>query len=238
MANVAWCITGGGANLRASVKVMERVKEVYKTNITLFLTRWGFEVARIFGVLSTLRGIAPGGYYQEFLVGDEGMYYIGRINLGRYRIVVIAPATANTVAKMVLGIADNIASTLYSQALKSRIPVVVLPTDMPSSDGYIESETPCYVDKNLCNYTTCGECASSKVCPVNAIVTIGQFMRIDLSKCIGCERCVYTCPTGAIKCWEKIRLMPREIDVENIDTLKRQPYTYVIKDAYELEKML
>jgi flavoprotein len=38
--------------------------------------------------------------------------------------------TANTVAKVVCGIADSMASNIIAQALKSRTKVVVVPTDL------------------------------------------------------------------------------------------------------------
>jgi flavoprotein len=44
--------------------------------------------------------------------------------------LVIAPATSNTVAKCVLGIADSLASNFFAQAGKSRVPILVLPTDV------------------------------------------------------------------------------------------------------------
>jgi len=237
--NIAWSITGGGANLRTVVSTLKSIKERYSINITLFLTKWGLEVSRIFGVLDILKNIASGGYYREFLVEDQGMYYIGRLNMKRYSLVVIAPATANTIAKIVVGIADNIASALYSQAIKSSIPVVVLPTDVPGEDGYMETETPCYIDKSICRLKLCRECIVSKICPANAVKVVeNDIVRIDLSKCIGCERCMYICSRGAVSCWRKIKLVPREVDIQNIEKLKSFPYTYVVRNVKELEVIL
>ena len=41
----------------------------------------------------------------------------------------VAPATSNTVAKCVLGIADNLVTNLYAQAGKCRVPSIVYPCD-------------------------------------------------------------------------------------------------------------
>ncbi|MEM1526798.1 MAG: flavoprotein [Ignisphaera sp.] len=235
MINIAWCITGAGASLRAVVKCMHRVKERINPNITLFLTRWGFEVARIFGVLEDLKVIADNSYYREFLVENEGMFYIGRLNLGRYSLLVIAPATANSIAKMVLGIADNIASALYAQAVKSGVPVIVMPTDIPRENGFTESEAPCYIDKALCSIDVCGTCPPMQLCPVNAVTPVGRSRRIDLSKCIGCGRCVAVCIGKASRCWERIKLKPREVDVENVRKLSRDPLTTIVSGVDELE---
>lgn len=231
---IAWCITGGGAHLRGSVEVMQRVRMELGAKITVFLTRWGFEVARIFGVLPLIKATASGRYYEELLIGDQGMYYIGRMNMKRYRFLVIAPATANTIAKIVHGIADSIASALYSQAMKSGIPTIILPTDIPGSEGFIETETPCYIDRELCLKVNCIACLAEEVCPVRAIKRIDGAPRIDLSKCIGCEKCLYRCPYGAVKCWERIKLIPRELDLRNIDTVRREVNVHIVSDELQL----
>jgi flavoprotein len=44
-------------------------------------------------------------------------------------VVVVAPCSANTAAKIALGIADSLVTNIVSQALKSCVKVVVLPTD-------------------------------------------------------------------------------------------------------------
>ena len=235
---IAWAITGGGAYLRDCVKVMEYVKNVMKLKITLFLTKWGYEVARIFGVLPTLRAISSGGYYEEFLVGDEGMYYIGRLNTRRYLALVIAPATANTIAKIVSGIADTVATALFAQAEKSNVPIIVLPTDIPNEDGYMVTETPCYIDRNRCLEVMCRECKPLVLCSAKAIKLVEGLPRIDLSKCIGCEACLKACPYGAVKCWEKVALVPRHIDLDNITRLSKMRGVYVVKNPWEIAKKI
>ena len=49
---------------------------------------------------------------------------------GVYRVLVVAPATSNSVAKFVYGISDSLVSNLFAQAGKSRVPIIVLPTDV------------------------------------------------------------------------------------------------------------
>lgn len=231
---LAWCVTGGGAGLRDVVDVMQKIKGIGNVRITVFLTRWGFEVARIFGVLPRIRSIASGGYYEEFLVGDEGMYYIGRLNRRSYKLLVVAPATSNSVAKFVRGIADSVASALFSQAIKSGVPVVVLPTDIPNEMGVIVSESPCYVDRAVCAAVGCRECSVVGVCPVNAIKIVEGAPRIDIRYCIGCEKCVSACPHGAVRCWDKVYLSPNPVDVENIERLKKMKNVYVVSNASQL----
>jgi dihydromethanopterin reductase (acceptor) len=235
---IAWAITGGGAHLRECVEVMEYVRRKLNVKMTLFLTRWGYEVARIFGVLPRLQNIAPGGYYEEFLVDNEGMYYIGRLNMGKYAALVIAPATTNTVAKMVNGIADTIATALFAQAGKSSVPAIVLPTDIPSEEGYIVTETPCYVDRAVCVKAHCTSCQPLVKCPARAIDIVDELPRIDLMKCIGCALCENLCPYSAVRCWERVKLIPRPIDLENVERLSRMRGVVVVKSSWEIAKKL
>ncbi|MDX1574523.1 MAG: flavoprotein, partial [Methylophaga sp.] len=50
---------------------------------------------------------------------------------------VVAPATSNTVAKMVMGISDTLVTNVYAQAGKCRVPSIVLACDAES-----EVDTP------------------------------------------------------------------------------------------------
>jgi dihydromethanopterin reductase (acceptor) len=52
---------------------------------------------------------------------------------------VIAPATSNTIAKMVCGISDNLVTNLYAQAGKTRIPSILFACDTAPE---LESEAP------------------------------------------------------------------------------------------------
>ncbi len=238
MENILWCITGGGAFLRELAGIFLRIKREYSVKITLCFSRWGYEVSRIYGLFPLLEKIASKKYYEEWFVEDEGFYYVGRINMGRYRLVVIAPATSNSIAKIVNGIADTLPTLVFAEAGKSDIPVVVLPTDYPSKDGLLVSETPCYIDYTLCRCLEEGrECPVINYCPVNAIYVVEDKPRIDLSKCIGCEICVSKCIYGAIKCWEKIYLKPRPVDLYNIDRLRMFDNVYIIDSPEKLYKV-
>jgi flavoprotein len=46
-----------------------------------------------------------------------------------YSVLVVAPATSNSVAKFVHGISDTLVTNIFAQAGKSRVPIIVYPTD-------------------------------------------------------------------------------------------------------------
>ena len=222
MKTILWCITGGGAHLRDTVKVFHEVKTRFNVKITLCFSEWGFRVSRIYGVIPLLRRIASGDYMEEWLVGSEGFYYMGRVNTGRYDLIVIAPTTSNSIAKMVHGIADTLPTLVFSEALKSGLHVIILPTDLPNRDGWLVSESPCYVDRSLCEcINEQGYCPASEHCPMEAIRVIDGKPKIILELCIGCGLCVSKCRYGAIKCWEEIRIKPRKEDLVNIEKLSQ-----------------
>ena len=64
---------------------------------------------------------------------------VGRFYRGGYRALVIAPATSNSVAKMVLGISDTLITNLFAHAGKCRVPSIVFPCD---TGAELESEAP------------------------------------------------------------------------------------------------
>ena len=46
-----------------------------------------------------------------------------------YHTLVVAPATSNSIAKFVAGISDNLATNIFAQAGKCKVPAIVLACD-------------------------------------------------------------------------------------------------------------
>ncbi len=238
MHRVLWVITGAGMYLRELVDVFRELK-LRGIKVSVFATKWGWELARIYGVRKWIKEIAGGGYYEELLVDDEAFYYLGRISLRRYDVVVIAPATSNTIAKIACGIADTPASAAFSQALKSDTPVVLLPSDLPSKGDTVETELPCYINRGLCRcIEDLGICPAMDYCPVDAIVIVDRYPRIDLSRCIGCSICVDKCRYNAIRCWEKAFIKPSPIDLQNIRRLEGLDNVHIVDSPEDLINVL
>jgi len=62
------------------------------------------------------------------------------VDFGRYDFVLIAPATANTVAKIAHGIADTLVTNAAAQAMKVDVPVYIFPVDQ--KEGEIITKLP------------------------------------------------------------------------------------------------
>jgi flavoprotein len=54
---------------------------------------------------------------------------VGLFYEGAYHTLVVAPATSNTIAKCVYGISDSLATNVFAQAGKCRIPTIVFACD-------------------------------------------------------------------------------------------------------------
>jgi flavoprotein len=103
--------------------------------VDAFLSRAALEVVGMYGLRKRLEEAA-------LSVTVESGYSFpvtSKFSVGKYDALVIAPATGNTVAKCVTGIADSLVSCMFAQAGKSRVPIFVLPTDV---SGEIVSAAP------------------------------------------------------------------------------------------------
>ena len=123
---LAWALTGSGHYLRECIDIINKLE-----NVDLFLSKAAAEILQQYGYKHNV-----GRVYQDKTASSvpvELFYH------GAYHSVVIAPATSNTVAKMVCGISDNLITNIYAQAGKCRVPSIVFACD---TEPEIESEAP------------------------------------------------------------------------------------------------
>lgn len=123
---LAWALTGSGHYLRECLDIISKLPDV-----DLFLSKAAAEILRQYGYSHNV-----GRVFQDktaSAVPVELFYH------GAYHTVVIAPATSNTVAKMVCGISDNLVTNIYAQAGKCRVPSIVFACDTAAE---LESEAP------------------------------------------------------------------------------------------------
>jgi flavoprotein len=129
---LCWVITGAGHFLARTVDFLSRLDGV---SVDVYLTRAAAEVIARYRQTERLKSLEFEVFRENDFSSAGSIYFSG----GRYGALVIAPATANTVAKCALGIADSLASNFFAQAGKSAVPIFVLPTD---GDESIVSVTP------------------------------------------------------------------------------------------------
>jgi flavoprotein len=115
----AWVLTGSGHFFVESFALIHELE-----HCDIFVTKAANEVLRMYGLKldfpdtmrvlhdKTASSVPVGGFYH-----------------GLYHTVVVAPATSNTVAKCVAGISDTIATNVFAQAGKCRVPAIVFACD-------------------------------------------------------------------------------------------------------------
>jgi flavoprotein len=124
-----WALTGSGHFFKECLDMIGALEHV-----DLFVTRAADEVVRMYKqelalpksariFRDTTASAAPVGYF----------YY------GVYHTLVLAPATSNTVAKCVFGISDTLATNVFAQAGKCRVPAIVFACDTAPE---LETEAP------------------------------------------------------------------------------------------------
>ena len=232
---IAWAITGAGHRLSEIFKVMRDLK-ASGVGITVFLSAAAKEVVRMYGLEAVLREVASGAYYEEVLT-DEGegasKPTAARLARGAYKVLVVAPATANTVAKIVHGIADNLVTNAVAHAQKGGVPILILPTDQKQE---VETFIPVRVERGLCR--ACEPCVAREACPNSAFLIVEGRGRIDLLKCAGCLLCVKACPFEAVKRGVKLRVRARGIDLENVEKLRRMRGVKVLENPGRIKDAL
>lgn len=118
---IAWGITGAGHFLPEIAGLLHPIRDV-----DLFVSRAADEVIKQYRLGSMLLGEFQKVHHERSASAPE----VTKLYLGYYRLVVIAPATSNSVAKFVCGISDSLVSNLFAHAGKAQIPILVLPTDV------------------------------------------------------------------------------------------------------------
>jgi flavoprotein len=124
-----WALTGSGHFFKECLAMIHALEEV-----DLFVTKAAAEVLRM--------------YKQELDLPKSTRIFrdtaasappVGNFYYGVYHTLVVAPATSNTVAKCVWGISDSLATNVFAQAGKCRVPVIVFACDTAPE---LETEAP------------------------------------------------------------------------------------------------
>jgi dihydromethanopterin reductase (acceptor) len=115
----AWALTGSGHFFTECLDLIRTLPAA-----DLFVSRAAAEVIRMYKEKFAL----PKGA-RVFRDTTASAAPVGLFYQGHYHTLVLAPATSNTVAKCVCGISDNLATNVFAQAGKCRIPSIVFACD-------------------------------------------------------------------------------------------------------------
>jgi len=134
---IVWGITGSGYLIKKSIDLMKELQERYPIDFTVILSTQGAVVVK---------------WYKQWLYLKEAIkkvevektpnnpFLAGPLQLGKYKMLIICPLSANSVAKIAYGIADTLITNCVAQTIKGGVPVYLNPSDQ--EDKPIEAYRP------------------------------------------------------------------------------------------------
>ena len=136
---VAWGITGSGDRMLEVIETMKQIKKQYQddTRITVYLSKAGNQVVNFYGLTNDLKE----NFDKVRVEVNSNLPTLAvQLQSGKIEFLLIAPTTANTVAKLATGIADTLLCNATIMALKSFLPVYILPCDY--KEGITATQLP------------------------------------------------------------------------------------------------
>jgi dihydromethanopterin reductase (acceptor) len=124
-----WALTGSGHFFKECLAMIRDLDEV-----DLFVSKAASEVVRMYK--QDLQLPKNARIFRDTTASSPP---VGSFYYGVYHTLVLAPATSNTVAKCVYGISDNLATNVFAQAGKCRVPAIVFACDTAPE---LETEAP------------------------------------------------------------------------------------------------
>ncbi len=209
---IVFAFTGAGHLLNESVQVVEKLAENHE--VTVFISGAAEEVLKMYGLYDRVVRLTGGKYRELATDSNQKFSYpiTGRLSLGKYDLLIVSPATANTVAKIVNGIADTLVTNAVAQAAKGAVKTVMVPVDI--HPGPVDTVLPSKMESGKCQ--NCDGCVAAITCPEGAIIPHNE---INLTKCVGCGLCRNSCPYDAISEGKIITIYMRDIDIQNTKRL-------------------
>ncbi len=123
---IIWGITGTGYLLKESIDLMKELQEEYDAEITVMLSKEGAVVIKMYKQWNYLTEVIKKVRIEET---PNKPFFAGPLQLGKYNLLLICPVSANSVAKIVYGIADTLITNCVAQTIKGNVPVYLLPSD-------------------------------------------------------------------------------------------------------------
>jgi archaeoflavoprotein AfpA len=134
---IAWGITGSGDKIGEVLEVMIRLQEDLEMKVDVFVSKAGIQVLHWYRLWDSLNE----SFAKVKTEADANTPFIaGSLQVGKYSVLVVAPLTANSAAKIAYGIADTLITNAVAQTLKGTTPVILYPVDQ--TPGETETITP------------------------------------------------------------------------------------------------
>jgi len=129
--NIVWGITGCGDFIQETFDLIKLIVDKYKINITIIISKQGEMVLKWYKLYKPLRSLFPKCFCE---IGPNQPFLAGPLQRGKYDFLFVCPASGNTVAKIVYGIADTLITNCVAQTIKGFVPVYIFPVDQRPGD--------------------------------------------------------------------------------------------------------
>ena len=123
---IVWGVTGAGDFLTEVIGEMQKLREDRKVEITTCLSKSARMVVNWYKLTERINDVSNRVLVEQ---NANSPFIAGPLQIGKYHSFLVAPATANTVAKIVHGIADTLITNAVAQAQKGGAPIIILPVD-------------------------------------------------------------------------------------------------------------
>ncbi|MCW4022639.1 MAG: archaeoflavoprotein AfpA [archaeon] len=126
---VTWGITGSGDRINEVIEVMKQLKEEYQDDvrITVYTSKAGEQVTKFYLLFKDIKDSFEKVRTE---VNANVPTLAVQLQSGKIEFLLIAPVTSNTIAKLANGIADTLLTNSAIMALKTFVPVYLLPCDL------------------------------------------------------------------------------------------------------------
>jgi archaeoflavoprotein AfpA len=125
---VAWGITGAGDKILETLEVMKDIKTEYEdeVDIEVYISKSGDQVVKYYGISSQIEENFDRIWVE---INANAPFLAGNIQLGKYKFMLIAPTTSNTVAKISMRMGDTLLANAAIMGQKADVPLYILPSD-------------------------------------------------------------------------------------------------------------
>ena len=132
---IAWGITGGGDKIAEVLEVMVDFKKQSEdvVEIQVFLSKAADTVLKFYRLEEELKRNFD---KVQLEINSNAPFLAAWMQMRKYEFLLIAPATSNTVSKIVHSIGDTLLTNAAIMSLKAFVPVYVMPTDYRESTVY------------------------------------------------------------------------------------------------------
>jgi len=132
---VAWGITGAGDEIAEILEVMKDLKKQSEgvVEIDVYVSKAADTVLKFYKLVDDLKENFP---KVQVELNSNSPFLAAWLQMRKYELLLIAPASSTTVAKIVNGIGDTLITNSAIMSLKAFVPVYILPTDFKESIIY------------------------------------------------------------------------------------------------------